>query len=252
MNVALATCFLGTPCTLTLPGICYAKKLHKGEHLHHAGDDFRSVFQVVRGSFKTLSASSQGVEQVLGFYFPGEFMGLDAISDGMYPSTAIALEDSEICAIYYSAINELCVANRDMQNNVHIAMSTEIRRKAGVTTLLAYASIEERVATFILDLLARTDAEEQDFLPLPMRRHEIASYLGMSGETLSRQFAKFARLGVILGDVQGVHVLNRVALESLRSSVAENCFGIQCGDKHGSYRKQVASRLTAYKSSPLQ
>jgi CRP/FNR family transcriptional regulator len=59
---------------------CHLKHVRRTEHLYHVGDPFRALFQVVRGSFKTLSSTSTGIEQVLDFYIAGDFMGMDAIS----------------------------------------------------------------------------------------------------------------------------------------------------------------------------
>jgi len=229
MDPSIASCFLGKPCAVSIPGpvpFCHLRHLRKAEHLYHDGDEFHGLFQVVRGSFKTLSSTSAGIEQVLDFYVPGDFMGMDAISGELYPSTAIALQESDVCAISYSALNELCALHSDVQNNVHIAMSREIRRKAEITTLLGYTNVEERVAIFLLDLLDRTarTGGDTDQVPLPMKRHEIASFLGMSGETLSRQFTRLQRLGLIRARINSVQIMHRTALESSRRQWTEARF----------------------------
>ncbi len=222
MDPSIASYFLGNPCSRAIPGFCHLKHLRRGEHLYHDGDPFHHLFQVVRGSFKSLSSTSNGTEQILDFYIPGDFMGMDAISGDYYPSTAIALEDSEVCVIFYSGLNELCAMHSDVHNNVHIAMSKEIHRKAQITTLLGYTSVEERVAIFLLDMLERRNRTGRPTtqLPLPMKRHEIASFLGMSGETLSRQFTRLQRLGLISTHVNSVQIMNRPALEAVKGAEA--------------------------------
>jgi CRP/FNR family transcriptional regulator, anaerobic regulatory protein len=229
MKPSAAACFLGNPCATPIrvaDSFWSFKPLRKGERLYHAGDEFRGLFQVVRGSFKTLSSTISGLEQVLDFHIPGEFMGMDAISEDIYPSTAIALEEGEVCAISYGRLNELCAIHSDVHNNLHIAMGREIRRKAEITTLLGFTNVEERVAIFLLDLLDRTAiaGRETDVLPLPMKRCDIASFLGMSGETLSRQFTKLQGLGLIRARVSSVQILNRSALEYSRGSMADARF----------------------------
>jgi CRP/FNR family transcriptional regulator len=230
MNPTAATCFTGDAGTITMPGpdsFWNVKHLRRGEHLYHVGDEFRGLFQVLDGSFKTLSSTCTGIEQVLDFHIPGDFMGMDAISEDSYPSTAIALEQGVVCAISYSRLNELCSICSDVLSNLHIAMSREIRRKAEITTLLGYTSVEERVAIFLLDLLDRTARAgcERDELALPMRRCDIANFLGMTGETLSRQFARLQRLGVIRAKASSIQILNRSALETCKGSMTDTrCF----------------------------
>lgn len=230
MNPIVAACFLGQPFPTSTPAPnspWHFTRLTKGEHLYHAGDDFRGLFQVMRGSFKTLSSTCSGMEQVLDFHILGDFMGMDAISVGEYPSTAIALEESEACSISYAALSALCAIHTDVQNNLDIAMSRQIRRKTKIITLLAHTSAAERVVMFLLDLLNRTATadRETDVLALPMKHCDIASFLGMSAETLSRQFVKLQRLGVVRPHVDGVQICS-AALECFKGSVDDGGFSL--------------------------
>jgi CRP/FNR family transcriptional regulator len=228
MNPSVAICFLGNPCTAPsagINGIGHLRHVARAEPLYHAGDDFHGLFQVVRGSFKTFSSTISGVEQILDFHFPGEFMGMDAISEDEYPSTAVALEDGEVYVISYRRLNELCAVHRDVHNNLHIAMSNEIRRNTDITTLLGYTRPDARIAIFLLDLLERTNRAGRltDRVPLPMKRRDIASFLGMASETLCRELARFQRQRLIKTDADGVNVLDKAALERFKVSTTERC-----------------------------
>lgn len=209
---------LGKPYSTLSPGTdstCNRRHLVEAEHLYHAGDNFQGFFQVVSGSFKTLSSTISGVEQVLEFYIAGDFLGMDAIFLGEYPSSTIALEKSEVCSISYAALDPACAVHAGVQNKVLIAMSREIRRKREIITLLGHMSATERVAVFLIDLLDRTATagHEIDVLRLPMKHCDIASFLGMSNETVSRQFTKLKKLGLIRVKGSAVQIANRSALE---------------------------------------
>lgn len=215
MNPLLASCFLGNVFSTPIPGpdtFWHLKHVPRAERLYHAGDGFHGLFQATHGSFKTVSSARSGFEQVLDFHFPGDFMGMDAISENVYRSTAVALQDSEVCVLSYSGLHASCANHSDVQSNVDIAMGREIRRKAEIITLLGYTSVEERVVVFLLDLLGRA-AIGADELPLPMKRWEIASFLAISHETLSREFRKLQRLGLIRAHANSIRILDRPALE---------------------------------------
>ena len=244
MNPLVASCFLGNVFSTPIPGpdtFWHLKHVPRTERVYHAGDGFHGLFQVTRGSFKTVSPASTGFEQVLDFHFPGDFMGMDAISENIYPSTAVALQDSEVCVLSYSGLHASCASHSDVQNNLDIAMGREIRRKAEITTLLGYTSVEERVVVFLLDLLSRT-AAEADELPLPMKRWEIASFLAISNETLSREFGRLQRLGLIRTHTNGIRILDRAALEVRKGPMTDVRF---------SWTKPSTSKLEGF-SSPQE
>ena len=69
----------------------------KADHLYRQHDDFKSIFAVRSGSFKTYVLSSSGAGRVTGFYLPGEIIGMDGIADRVHANSAIALEHSSIC-----------------------------------------------------------------------------------------------------------------------------------------------------------
>ena len=79
----------------------------KGEHAYRAGDPFDSLYAVRAGFFKTNLLTEDGRDQVTGFHMAGELMGLDGISTDRHPCDAVALEDSEVCVIPFTRLEEL-------------------------------------------------------------------------------------------------------------------------------------------------
>jgi CRP/FNR family transcriptional regulator len=80
------------------------RRIARGASLYHAGDKFEFLHAVRSGAFKTVGVSRNGDEKVTGFHLSGEMLGLEAISGGRHSYTAVALEDSEVCAIPFAAL----------------------------------------------------------------------------------------------------------------------------------------------------
>ena len=82
-----------------LAGIIKNKRpLRTDELLYAQHDQCLSLYAVKSGSFRSFIANSEGIEQTLGFYLPGELMGLDALFHGRYSSTVVALETAAVSA----------------------------------------------------------------------------------------------------------------------------------------------------------
>jgi CRP/FNR family transcriptional regulator len=169
------------------------RRIKRGETLFNAGEPFNSIYSVRAGFFKTSVIDNDGREQVMGFFMGGELLGMDGVGSGRYNGTAIALEDSEVCVMPFSLIEDLGSNVRALQRNLHSVLAREIVRDHGVMMLLGSMCAEERLAAFLLNLSQRFTARgysPSEFV-LRMTREEIGSYLGLKLETVSRVFSKF-------------------------------------------------------------
>jgi CRP/FNR family transcriptional regulator len=187
--------------------IVYARRrVKRGESLFTAGDEFNAVYAIRSGFFKTSLIDGGAREQVLGFFMVGELLGLEGIGSGHYQATAIALEDSEVCVLPYSLIEQMASEIPALQRHLHSVLAREIVRDHGVMMLLGSMRAEERLATFLLNLskrFMRRGYSPSDF-HLRMTREEIGSYLGLKLETVSRLFSQFQKDDLI--DVNQKHV----------------------------------------------
>ena len=174
------------------------RRLGRSENLYRAGDEFSSLYAVRSGFFKTVQTIEDGREQVTGFHMAGEIMGMDGIGPEKHSSSAVALEDSEVCVIPYSRLVNL---GHDMDGlrQFHKVMSREIAQEHSVMLLLGTMRAEERLAAFLLNLSQRFTARgySPSEFNLRMTREEIGSYLGLKLETVSRAFSKFQEDGLI-------------------------------------------------------
>lgn len=128
----------------------------------------------------------------------GEVLGLDGIASGHHTIDATALEDAQVCQMPFESITELSRSIPSLQFRVHQIMSREIVRESSVR-LLAIVGAEKRLAAFLLNLGDRLHAlgYSQTELVLRMTREEIASYLGLKHETVSRAFSKLSEQGLV-------------------------------------------------------
>jgi CRP/FNR family transcriptional regulator len=184
------------------------RKVAAGEALYHSGEPFAFIYAVRAGTFKSQLVLADGREQVSGFHMAGELLGLDGLAQGRHASTAIALEDTEVCAIPYAHLNELSCGNAAMQNVVSRLMSREIVREHSLMMLLGSMNAEERLAAFLLNLSQRMKARgySASEFHLRMSRAEIGSYLGMKLETVSRTFSSFQQQGLLVVDKKHVRI----------------------------------------------
>jgi len=182
------------------------RKLRRGADLYRAGEPLAALFAIRSGFMKSCVLHDDGREQVAGFHMAGDLLGLDAIGGGSHTCDTVALEDSEVCEIPFSYLEQLSRELPSLQQQLHRIMSREIVRDYGVMLLLGSMSAEERLAAFLLNLSQRfaTRGYSPSEFRLRMTREEIGSYLGLKLETVSRAFSGFQDRGLI--DVRQKHV----------------------------------------------
>ena len=145
---------------------------------------------------------------------------MDGLGSGRYNGTASAIEDSEVCVMPYSLIEDIALELPALQRHLHAVLSREIVRDHGVMMLLGSMRAEGRLAAFLINLskrLVRRGYSASDF-HLRMTREEIGSYLGLKLETVSRLFSQFQKDGLIEVDQKHVRILDIAGLERVLSS----------------------------------
>jgi CRP/FNR family transcriptional regulator len=187
------------------------RPLKRGEHLYRAADPFQSVYAVRSGALKTYAISEDGEEQVTGFYLPGEVVGMDGISTAYHVSSAKALDTSTVCEIPFDMMEELSLRISSLQHHFFSLMSREIQADRELHMLLGKKSAEERIAALLLSLSARAHRRglSDSRLRLPMPRNDMANYLGLAVETVSRIFTRFHQTGILNVDGREVEIMDR-------------------------------------------
>ena len=142
---------------------------------------------------------------------------MDGIGTEEHNLNAIALEDSEVCVIPFSRLEEVSSSVPGLQRQVHKVMSREIVRDQGVMMLLGSMRAEERVAVYLLNLSQRFVARgySPSEFHLRMTRDEIGSYLGLKLETVSRIFSRFQEEGLVAVQQKHIRILDVAGLKKL-------------------------------------
>ncbi len=186
------------------------RKMERDEILYHAGEADTPIFAVSSGSFKTSITSEDGAEQITGFFLPGEIVGLDGLGGIPPHSTATALETSTVCEIPGHEFDKLCGVNHGLRKSFMQVVSKEISREQRMMMTLGQMSAEARLAHFMVTMGHRF--KERGFsateFNMSMSRHDLANYLGLAVETLSRLFKKFHESGLLHVNRRNIQILD--------------------------------------------
>ncbi|GAC29299.1 fumarate/nitrate reduction transcriptional regulator Fnr [Brumicola pallidula] len=186
------------------------KPLHKNDKLVSYGDDFHSLYAVRSGSFKSYISDKDGVDQIIGFHFPGDIVGFDALKDNKHGSYTQALETAMVCELPYDTLDQMSIKFPKLRQQIMRFMSAEIKHDHDLMMLLSKRSAEERLLHFLMDLSQRF--EERGFsakqFNLSMTRNEIGNYLGLTVETISRLLTRFQKEALIKVDGKLISIID--------------------------------------------
>jgi CRP/FNR family transcriptional regulator len=173
--------------------------LHKGDYLHRQGDPVKSLYIMRSGAVKEYISSKAGDEQILGFFLPGEMIGLDSFHQESYHCSAIALETTTFCSVLIDKFEQLCQKIPDLQRLMLNTMSKVISFEEKMMLTACNKKADERVATFLISLSKRYQhlGYSATEIHLPMSRQDIGCYLGLSNETVSRIFTQLQKNKII-------------------------------------------------------
>ena len=191
---------------------------HAGDHIFRVGDPFEAIAAVRAGTVKTYIIDRDGREHVLGFYLPGEVIGLDAIDGETYPCNAVALDTAMLCRFSFPKIAVLATRLPGLQRHLFRLLSRDIGRAA---LLAGDWTADQRMAAFLIGLARRLAA--RGFSPnrfqLTTARTDIANYLRLAPETVSRVLRRFQKDGLLAVDRRELELLERAKLEELAEPV---------------------------------
>jgi CRP/FNR family transcriptional regulator, nitrogen fixation regulation protein len=183
----------------------------RNAEIYGEGEPADFVYQVVSGTVRTSKILSDGRRQIGGFYLPGDIFGLDLGDEHAFSAEAIG--DATVVYVRRSAV--LALADRDghVARQLWAATARELSQ-AQRRVLLLIQSAQERLAGFLLEMAER--ARSGDSVDLAMTRQDIADYLGLTIETVSRTLTTLAEEAVIeLPSTRRILLRDRAALEFL-------------------------------------
>jgi CRP/FNR family transcriptional regulator len=194
---------------------------HEGDHIFREGDDFNAIAAVRGGTVKTYVVDTEGNEQVLGFFLPGEVIGLNAIHHAKYPCNAVALDTVMLCRFSFPKMAMLATKMPGLQAQLFRLLSQDIGKAA---LLAGDYSADQRMAAFLIALSRRYAARgfSATRFHLTMSRTDMANYLRLAPETVSRVLRRFQTDGLIAVERREIELTQREQLELLARPVLRN------------------------------
>jgi CRP/FNR family transcriptional regulator len=195
--------------------------LTPGESLIWEGDDSLLVANVVEGVLKLSTGTEDGREQIVGMVFPSDFIGRPFGATTGHGVTA--LTDAKVCVFNRRDFDAFAREHPALEHKLLQRTLAELDRTRRWMLLLGRKSASEKVASFLLEMADRMatpgcetmQMPDEIRLDLPVSRQQIADVLGLTIETVSRQFTRLKAEGVIdLPSRRQVVILNRQMLTS--------------------------------------
>lgn len=189
----------------------------RGKTLFRAGEPFRAIYVPCSGAVKTYTLGADGGEQIVGFHLPGEVIGLDGMVEHRHLVTAQALELASVCEVPFDSLEHVAAHVPALQHQLMRLMSREIAGKEQQLLMLDDHMPERRLALPLIALsqrFAHRGFSSVEF-NLPRSRQDIATYLRLAAETVSRAFGRLQRDGMIQVDGRLVRLADPRTLDDL-------------------------------------
>lgn len=196
------------------------KTIPAGAAIYQQDDLVKAIYAVTSGAFKLMKGGTPESSKLTGFRFQGELLGDEALASPVHPVSAFALSDSSVCIIPIDVIQNISRTMPDFQqafltliiNQCHLAHQQ-------FTDFVALKSADQKLAAFLLNLNTRNIHinHETETVLLQMSKFDIASYLGLRHETLSRTLSKFQKHSLIQLNGKRITLENCAKLAMLAS-----------------------------------
>ena len=163
-----------------------------GEEIYAQEEEADLIYQVVSGAVRTTRLTSDGRRHIGDFYYPGDLFGMEAGPEHRY--SAEALGECEVVFVKRAALKHYGADGDRLERIIWVATAQQLARTQDHLMLLGRKSACEKVASFLLDIANRFGG---DLTTLPMGRQDMADYLGLTIETVSRMLTQLQAEGLV-------------------------------------------------------
>ena len=153
----------------------------RNAEVYGEGESADYVYKVLSGSVRAYKVLSDGRRQVTAFYLPGDVFGIESASE--HANSAEAIDKATILVVKRSSVFNTAASNSEVARHLWSITAAELRRSQN-HALLLIKTAKERIVAFLLDMSERLAGK--GCVELPMSRQDIADYLGLTIETVSR------------------------------------------------------------------
>ena len=207
-----------------LERLAIVARYENDQPIYRSNDPAEHWFRIISGAARKSSLSGEGQRHIVDFLLPGDFFGFGV--GGGYQCSAEAIVSGTLVARYVRAGAErLADSDPLVAQYIRKIAFESIGRLQRRTVLLGRSSALEKVSAFLLEMTDRSAVEQSDWMSLPMSRSDIADYLAMAVETVSRTFTLLrARRSIAFRDrdARQVQICDRGALEKLAERLEDS------------------------------
>ena len=191
-----------------------AMRFEHNAEIFGEGEPAEYFYKVIGGAVRTYKLLNDGRRQISAFHLPGDIFGLEADTDHRFTADAVA--DSTVLVVKRSALVALAARDGEIANALWAQATADLLRAQDHMLLLGRKNAHERVASFLLEMAARGSGPE--IVELPMSRQDIADYLGLTIETVSRTLTLLENEAAIaLPSSRYIELRDRAALRRLNA-----------------------------------
>jgi CRP/FNR family nitrogen fixation transcriptional regulator len=186
---------------------------HRGEEICSEGQSLEHWYFLISGAARRCAIRSDGRRQIVDLMLPGDFFGL--LFGDQSGATIEAVQENTVVASYpRPRIEILAESDPKIARELRQIAFTALSRMQTQLLILGRITASEKVGSFILEMAARLSEGESDQIALPVSRYDIADYLGISVETVSRALSDLKQRGAIrLSGTRTVSIIHRDLLE---------------------------------------
>jgi CRP-like cAMP-binding protein len=212
---------------LALESLAILDRYESGESVYRCNDSIEHWYRILGGAARASAVSGDGRRHIVDFIFPGDLFGFGVFGGRQFCVEAI-VPGTLIARYPRRSAERLADSDPQIARTIREVAFESIARLQRRMVMLGRTSALEKVSAFLLEMSDRSEAAAAHGVLLPMSRYDIADYLAMAVETVSRTLTELrARHTIAFRSVRQVRICNRVALEEFAGGVAGRIFGVR-------------------------
>lgn len=190
----------------------------EGDVFTYRGDTLSSLYIVQYGALRSETNTYAGARRVKCFYFPGDLVGMEAMATKTWPCDIVAIQPTWMCQIPCSELSKIAQNYPQLSESMFARFSQRILEQEFSITKDPCEKSATRLLEYLLNLHRRlkgTEYVDGSMIKLPMIKSDLASYLDITPETLSRTLSQLAKIGLVSNHKKGIKIHDRAQIEEI-------------------------------------
>lgn len=193
----------------------------KGKKIFREGDSVEGIFFIYKGSVKIAKNWGDDKELIIRFAKAGNVLGHRGFGgDLLYPISATAMEDCEVCFIDTDFLESSLIANSSLTYQLMQVYASDLQKAEKRMRDLVHREVKERIVLALFEIAEVFGTGEDDFIAVPISRQDIASYAGTSYETVFKFFTELSGKNILTTSGKNIRINDRKALEAFLTQLA--------------------------------